>query len=221
VTAVEIHPPHIPLWALNSLGPNLAGCDVPAQRVDADAQQRGGLLEAVASYGSLVGAYRSILHGRLPGYAVAGARRHDRAGPEWADVPPARTFPTVGRIDENLVRNRLSDLERAELVAARKGWYEAKHPEARNPNVRGGPGRGKKTAEKKSAASFAVETAAKTGVNERTVRRDVEIAESIPEDVRDALRRSFAALRMTTPRTRARGGRQSRWHHQEGGYQHP
>lgn len=39
-----------------------------------------------------------------------------------------------------------------------------------------------------SAPTFVEDTATKTGVSERTVQENVQIAESIPEDVRDAIR---------------------------------
>jgi ParB family transcriptional regulator, chromosome partitioning protein len=94
-------------------------------------------------------------------------------------------------LDENLMRADLSDLERSEHLAARKGWYEAKHPEAsagakRAAGMRAAAGRGNVAAE--SAATFVADTATKTGASERTIREDVQIAESIPEDVRDAIR---------------------------------
>jgi hypothetical protein len=94
----------------------------------------------------------------------------------------------LAEIDENLIRNELSDLERGEHLAARKGWYEAKHPETVNVNKRGGPGRGHKTTAENATVSYAADTASKTGLSERTVRQDIQIAESIPADVRDAIR---------------------------------
>src|SRR5690606_2083086 len=39
-----------------------------------------------------------------------------------------------------------------------------------------------------AAPSFAADTAAKTGLDERTIRRDVKIAEDLPKDVRDLVR---------------------------------
>lgn len=94
----------------------------------------------------------------------------------------------LAEIDENLIRSELSDLERSEHLAERKRLYLLKHPETENPNVRGGPGRGRKTTAENAAVSYVTDTAAKTGASERTIRQDVQIAESIPEDVRDAIR---------------------------------
>ncbi len=45
----------------------------------------------------------------------------------------------LAEIDENLIRNDLNDLERAEHTSERKRLYLVKHPETENVNVRGGP----------------------------------------------------------------------------------
>lgn len=88
-------------------------------------------------------------------------------------------------IDENLVRNDLSDLERSEHLAERKRLYLLKHPETK----RGGDQRSESARSKRNDfVSFGADTAEKTGRTERAVQQDVQIAESIPEDVRDALR---------------------------------
>ena len=71
-------------------------------------------------------------------------------------------------IDENLCRAELNELERAEHLAARKEIYEQLHPEARQHAsgalaANAAMGRGDAT-DNLSAASFAADTAAKTGV---------------------------------------------------------
>lgn len=94
-------------------------------------------------------------------------------------------------IDENLIRNDLSELEHAECVKQRKHIYELKHPEAKAGARRAaGMNRslGRNNVAADSAATFVADTAAKTGTSERTIREEVQIAESIPEDVRDAIR---------------------------------
>ena len=59
---------------------------------------------------------------------------------------------------------------------------------------RGGPGRGgKKTSETVSVVPFAEDTARKAAVTPRSVQQDVQIAERIPEDVRDAIRDTLLA----------------------------
>lgn len=90
----------------------------------------------------------------------------------------------IAEIDENLIRNDLTDLERSEHLSARKGWYLAKHPDTAR-GVAGGKARQGSATE---IISFAADAAEKMGVTERSVRQDVQIAEAIPEDVRDAIR---------------------------------
>lgn len=92
----------------------------------------------------------------------------------------------LAEIDENLIRNELTVLERAEHLKRRKEIYEALHPEAKHGNT-------KERAEVKRndfvlPPSFAADTAAKTGVTERTVQQDVQIAAKIAEPVKEAIR---------------------------------
>lgn len=85
----------------------------------------------------------------------------------------------LAEIDENLIRN---DLERSEHLAERKRLYLLKHPETK----RGGDQRSDAARSKRNDfVSFAADTAAKTDRTERAIQQDVQIAESIPEDVRD------------------------------------
>lgn len=93
----------------------------------------------------------------------------------------------IAEIDENLIRSDLTDLERSEHLAARKGWYEAKHPETRRGGDRGNQHSGGRPRQTETI-SFSQDAAEKMGVTERSIRQDVQIAESIPEDVRDAIR---------------------------------
>jgi len=134
---------------------------------------------------------------------IAGAHRLEacrRLG--WRYIPAAvveydELHAELAEIDENLVRNELSVLERSEAYARRKEIYEALHPEARSVTERGGPGRGKKTSETISPVSappsFAADTAAKTGKSPRTIQHEVQIATKIPEPVREAIRNTRLA----------------------------
>lgn len=90
----------------------------------------------------------------------------------------------LAEIDENLVRNDLTMLERAEHYCRRKQLYEVKHPQTRR-GVAGGKARQDSATE---IISFADETAAKTGVTPRTVRQEVQIASQLNEHVRDLIR---------------------------------
>ena len=94
-------------------------------------------------------------------------------------------------IDENLVRGELTQLERAEHLKRRKAVYLMKHPETESVTKRGGPGRGKKTTAKLatvfSTPCFVEDTASKTGMSGRDIRRSIERAEAIAEPVKQAI----------------------------------
>ena len=124
----------------------------------------------------------------------------------------------LAEINENLIRNDLKDLERSEHLAERKRLYLLKHPETKQGAQGGGrnsKGTRRKTETADSAVSvaFADDTAAKTGQSVRTVREDVQVAESIPEDVLDhhvgvgrfnaAMTAISTARRSTVTRSRA------------------
>lgn len=124
---------------------------------------------------------------------IAGRHRIEAARSlDWRTIPAlvvdlADTDRHIAEIDENLMRNELTDLERAEHLAARKGWYEAKHPETKRGGDRGNQHTGGKPRQTETI-SFSQDTSTKTGRTERAIRQDVQIAESIPDDVRDAIR---------------------------------
>lgn len=99
----------------------------------------------------------------------------------------------LAEIDENLVRHDLTVLERSEHLARRKEIYEALHPQAKHGGAPGKAGGGKAKAE--NISSFADETAAAAGVTPRTVRQEVQIAEGLSEDVKEAIRGSGVADR--------------------------
>ncbi len=94
----------------------------------------------------------------------------------------------IAEIDENLVRHALTAADECRQTARRKELYLLKHPETANPNVRGGPGRGKKTSADSASVSFATDTAAGTGRSARSVQVDAQIGESIPDDVFEAIK---------------------------------
>ena len=119
----------------------------------------------------------------------------------------------LAEIDENLVRNELTALERAEQLARRKAIYEALHPETRKGVAQAIKMHRKlghdvavqndkyvsaddaltyhsyKNDEKDVLPSnFAENTSVKTGLARRTIEEDVQIATRIPDDVRELLR---------------------------------
>lgn len=110
----------------------------------------------------------------------------------WDEIPAnIVTLDEVDRqiaeIDENLIRNDLTVLERSEQFARRKVLYETKHPETKHGN---GPGRGHTEKRGNNFHSFSDDTAAKANVTPRTVRQEVQIAQAIPADVREQLRQA-------------------------------
>lgn len=85
----------------------------------------------------------------------------------------------LAELDENLVRNELTVLERADQLRQRKQLYEALHPEA----VKAGrPKKGE------TVSSFSREVARKTRLTPRTVQHEIQIASAIPSDVKKMLR---------------------------------
>ncbi len=98
----------------------------------------------------------------------------------------------IAEIDENLIRDELTVLDRSEQLARRKQLYEAKHPETKSGRAQAdGMNRklGHNVAELISA-TFTSDTAAKTSVTPRTIRQEVQIAEAIQEDVKEQIRQT-------------------------------
>lgn len=99
----------------------------------------------------------------------------------------------LAEIDENLIRNELTVLERAEHLQRRKTIYEQLHPETKVGAWGGGRG-GKGTRTKtelainaKSVQRFDLNTAKKMGVSDRSIRQDLQIANSLTAAQRKAL----------------------------------
>lgn len=110
----------------------------------------------------------------------------------------------LAEIDENLVRNELTVLERAEHLKRRKEIYEAKYPEAKaeerrklglkqniEKNVltsKNYENRGEIVSPREDIPlSFSEDTATKLGVSPRTVQQEVQIAEKIAPDVKEII----------------------------------
>ena len=93
----------------------------------------------------------------------------------------------LAELDENLVRNELIVLERAECLKRRKELYEAKYPQSRRPQG----GRPRKNSE--MISPFSVETADKTSVSTRTVQQEVQIAQNLSAQVKEIIRQTPVA----------------------------
>ncbi len=115
----------------------------------------------------------------------------------WTEIPAViidldGLKAELAEIDENLVRNELTALERSDHYIRRKEIYESLHPETRHINERGGgPGRGNKTDPESgsvSVAAFVDDTAAKTGRSRSVIAEEVKIGRDLAPDVKDSLR---------------------------------
>jgi len=82
----------------------------------------------------------------------------------------------LAEIDENLIRQELSVLERAECLIKRKDIYEIMHPVP----TKGGPGRGHKEKRRTGFVPFTADSASKTGSSRRYIEQAVQIANNIP-----------------------------------------
>ena len=116
---------------------------------------------------------------------------------KWATIPVVvvkldELRRRLGEIDENLIRNELTVLERAEHFAERKKIYLAMYPETKQGGAPGaGQGKGKNLKVAENATfqpSFASDTAAKTRTSARTIRQDVQIADALSDDTKEAVR---------------------------------
>ena len=114
----------------------------------------------------------------------------------WTEIPAI--FPTLNDIDreiwhldENLCRAELTVLERCEHLADRKSLYELKHPQTKHGGNRGNQHAGGKKRQVANSAScrksFVEDTAAKTGMSERTIQQSVHRAEAIAPEVQETI----------------------------------
>ena len=105
----------------------------------------------------------------------------------WTEIPAVVVDgddlrAELAEISENLIRNELTLLERAEHLAQLKAVYEQLYPNAR--------GVGRPTKNGATVAPFSAWAAGQTGLAQRTVQHYVQLAESIAPAVRDAIRRT-------------------------------
>ncbi len=122
-----------------------------------------------------------LIHGRhrIEAYKLLG----------WATIPAMihsldDLHAELAEVDENIQRHPLSALEEGQALKRRKEIYEALHPETKK-GAQGGRG-GKKN--ESDNLSFSKDTAAKTGKSERTVQRQVAVAENLDESVQEELK---------------------------------
>ena len=109
----------------------------------------------------------------------------------YTDTEDARLLE-LAEIDENLIREDLSVLERSDHLARRKEIYEELHPETRVGQY---GWKGTKTVKKpeKEIISFSDDTASKIGVTPRTIRQEVQISKRIDPEVKETIRNTPVA----------------------------
>jgi len=138
------------------------------------------------------------------GRLIAGRRRLEACKQlGWDEVPTTiidldALGSELAEIDENLIRDDLTVLERSEHLARRKEIYETLHPETKAySSEKQRNRRTQQPGEIISPGSFSADTASKTGVTSRTVQQEVQIASQIDSDVREAIRETPVADRKT------------------------
>jgi ParB family chromosome partitioning protein len=91
----------------------------------------------------------------------------------------------MAELDENIIRNNGSYLERDEWMLERKEIYEALHPETKH-GMRNG--QTSKNDNLSSLESFAQDVAEKTGLSERTIQRSIQRAADIIPDMKEIIK---------------------------------
>lgn len=144
-------------------------------------------------------AYRQLGWTSIPAHVVSFDDKADKK----AD---ADTLIKLAQIDEDLIRKNLSALELAEYLLRRKAIYHKLYSQKKRGGAPGKAGGGKaKTPDSGNfVPSFLQDTAQKTGKGQSTIAETVQIAESIPDDIRDQLRATPIEDRKTDLLTLAR-----------------
>lgn len=95
----------------------------------------------------------------------------------------------LAELDENLLRNDLTVLERSEQLERRKVIYLELYPETRQ-GLAGGKALAAKKADEEASEiiSFAGDIADKTGLSKRTIEQEIQIAKKITTPVKEVIR---------------------------------
>lgn len=88
----------------------------------------------------------------------------------------------LAEIDENLIRNELTQLQNGRELARRKALYLMKYPET-GKGSKGGWHNNKTDKLENDTVSFSSDTATKTGKSKRTTERQVSIGETLPKEL--------------------------------------
>lgn len=106
----------------------------------------------------------------------------------------------LAEIDENLLRNELSVLDRAECLEKRKEIYETKYPETKhgvNRFTRSEENRVAENATLQIPDSFVESTAKITNQSPRTIYQDIEISKNLTPEVKELIRNEPIADKKT------------------------
>ena len=125
----------------------------------------------------------------------------------WRDIPANivtldALHAELAEIDENLQRQELTVLERAEQLARRKNIYEALYPQTKN-GASGGwhNNKGNKLeipdSGISSLPSFVDDVVSKTGTKKSSIFENIQIARDLAPDVKEAIRDTEIADRKT------------------------
>jgi hypothetical protein len=115
---------------------------------------------------------------------------------EWEEIDVSiaqldQLHAELAEIDENLVRSELNWTDRDKQFRRRKEIYEVLHPETRQ-GAKGGWHNNKTDKLENDtmsvSRSFSEDTAAKTGVSERTIERSIQRAEAFTDDQMEVLK---------------------------------
>ncbi len=120
--------------------------------------------------------------------------------PDMEDATSIRLGLELMEIDENLVRNDLTTLERSEQLARRKEIYEELHPETKAKvagAIASNKKQGKGNIDTSEIISFASDTSLKTGSSKRTIEQEVQIATSLTPETKELLRNTEVADKKT------------------------
>ncbi len=108
----------------------------------------------------------------------------------WSDLNDEQA--RLVEIDENLIRNELSELDRALFLAERKRIYEGLHPETVQGKAKKPKGLGK-VANLATFSRYSKDAAKATGFSERTIQRAVALAEALSPEAIASIRRTKLA----------------------------
>lgn len=149
----------------------------------ADSIKKLGLMNPISirpDYRLIAGLHR-LEACKLLGWSTIPAIIQDYHALHAADL--AELYAELAEIDENLIRNDLTELQQGLQHARRKAIYEKLHPETRQ-GIAGAiasnktQGKGDAT-DNMSVASYAADAANAVGETERTVRRKIRIGEQL------------------------------------------